>query len=72
MEELHNLTNIKSDKKLLDKEYNNSLKDEYFNKIVTKLKLDKEYLEKSLEILENTTWEDISNYIKMRKSGEIK
>jgi hypothetical protein len=33
---------------------------------------DKEYLEKSLEILENTTWKDISNYVKMRKNGEIK
>ena len=57
MEELHNLTNIKSDKKLLDKEYNNSLKDEYFNKIVTKLKLDKEYLEKYTSLLEESSLE---------------
>ncbi len=57
MEELHNLTNIKSDKKLLDKEYNNSLKNEYFNKIVTKLKLDKEYLEKYTSLLEESSLE---------------
>ena len=57
MEQLHNLTNIKSDKKLLDKEYNNSLKDEYFNKIVSKLKLDKEYLEKYTSLLEESSLE---------------
>ncbi len=57
MEELHNLTNIKSDKKLLDKEYDNSLKDEYFNKIVTKLKLDKAYLEKYTSLLEESSLE---------------
>lgn len=57
MEDLHNLTNIKSDKKLLDKEYNNSLKDECFNKIVTKLKLDKEYLEKYTSLLEESSLE---------------
>ena len=57
MEELHNLTSIKSDKKLLDKEYNNSLKDEYFNKIVSKLKLDKEYLEKYTSLLEESSLE---------------
>lgn len=57
MEELQNLTNIKSDKKLLDKEYDNSLKDEYFNKIVTKLKLDKAYLEKYTSLLEESSLE---------------
>ncbi len=57
MEELHNLTSIKSDKKLLDKEYDNSLKDEYFNKIVTKLKLDKAYLEKYTSLLEESSLE---------------
>ena len=36
---------------------NNSLKDEYFNKIVTKLKLDKEYLEKYTSLLEESSLE---------------
>ena len=34
MESFVNLTSIKKYKKLLDKEYNESMKDEYFNKIV--------------------------------------
>ena len=57
MEEFNNLTNIKTDKKLLDKEYNASLKDEYFNKIVSKLKLDKDYLEKYTSLLEESSLE---------------
>ena len=57
MEDLHNLTNIKSDKVLLDKEFANSMNDEYFNKIVTKLKLGKEYLEKYTSLLEESSIE---------------
>ena len=41
MEELNNLTSIKVDKKLLDKEFDKSMNDEFFSKIVNKLKLDK-------------------------------
>ena len=51
MDSFNSLNNIKSDKEMLDKEYNNSMKDEYFNKIVSKLKLDKEYLEKYTSLI---------------------
>ena len=57
MEEFVNLTNMKSDKKMLDKEYIEGLKDEYFNKIVSKLKLDKEYLEKYTSLIEESSIE---------------
>ena len=57
MEEFDNLTNIKTDKKMLDKEFDNSMKDDYFNKIVSKLKLDKDYLEKYTSLLEESSLE---------------
>ena len=57
MEEFNNLTSIKTDKKLLDKEYNKSMKDEFFSKIVSKLKLDKNYLEKYTSLLEEYSCE---------------
>lgn len=57
MEELHNITNIKTDKKMLDKEYDKAINDEYFSKIVSKLKLDKEYLEKYTSLLEESSLE---------------
>ena len=44
MDFFNNLTNMKSDKSMLDKEYDNSMKDEYFNKIVSDaFSLSKEY-----------------------------
>ena len=55
MDSFNSLNNIKSDKEMLDKEYNNSMKDEYFNKIVSKLKLDKEYLEKYTSLIEESS-----------------
>ena len=57
MQDLKSVTNVKSDKLLLDKEYDNSMKDEYFNKIVSKLKLDKDYLEKYTSLLEESSCE---------------
>ena len=65
MEEFINLTTIKSDKQALDKEYNESLKDEYFNKIVSKLKLDREYLEKYTSLIEESS-------IELRNCSECK
>ena len=50
MEEFINLTTIKSDKQALDKEYNE-------NKIVSKLKLDREYLEKYTSLIEESSLE---------------
>ncbi len=57
MDFFNNLTNMKSDKSMLDKEYDNSMKDEYFNKIVSKLKLDKDYLEKYTSLIEEASCE---------------
>ena len=57
MENINNLTSIKVDKKLLDKEYNKSMNDEFFSKIVSKLKLDKEYLENYTSSLEESSIE---------------
>ena len=57
MEELNNLTSIKVDKKLLDKEFDKSMNDEFFSKIVNKLKLDKEYLENYTSFLEESSLE---------------
>lgn len=57
MKELKSLTDLKSDKEFLDNEYTKSLEDEYFKKIVSKLKLDKEYLEKYTSLLEQSSLE---------------
>ena len=57
MKELKSLTDLKSDKESLDTEYTKSLEDEYFKKIVSKLKLDKEYLEKYTSLLEQSSLE---------------
>lgn len=57
MKELKSLTDLKSDKESLDNEYTKSLEDEYFKKIVSKLKLDKEYLEKYTSLLEQSSLE---------------
>ena len=57
MKELKSLTDLKSDKESLDTEYTKSLDDEYFKKIVSKLKLDKEYLEKYTSLLEQSSLE---------------
>ena len=57
MENLNSLTSIKADKELLDKEFDKSLNDEFFSKIVTKLKLDKEYLENYTSFLEESSLE---------------
>ena len=57
MENLNNLTSIKVDKKLLDKEFDKSMTDEFFNKIVSKLKLGKDYLEKYTSFLEESSLE---------------
>lgn len=57
MKELKSITDLKSDKESLDKEYFKSLEDEYFQKIVSKLKLDKEYLEKYTSLLEQSSLE---------------
>ena len=57
MENINNLTSVKVDKKLLDKEYNKSMNDEFFSKIVSKLKLDKEYLENYTSFLEESSLE---------------
>ena len=57
MKELKSLTDLKSDKEALDNEYTKSLEDEYFKKIVSKLKLDKEYLEKYTSLLEQSSLE---------------
>lgn len=57
MKEFNGLTSIKVDKKSLDKEFDKSMNDEFFSKIVSKLKLDKEYLENYTSFLEESSLE---------------
>lgn len=57
MQSLNSLTNMKADTSLLDKEYKEALKDEYFNKIVSKLKLKDEYLKNYTSLLQESACE---------------
>ena len=57
MEDLKNITTLKENKKELIKEYEQAKKDEYFNKIVSKLKLDKDYLANYTSLLKESSEE---------------
>ena len=57
MEDLKNITTLKENKKELIKEFEQAKKDEYFNKIVSKLKLDKDYLANYTSLLKESSEE---------------
>ena len=57
MEQLKTIKDLKENKETLAKEFNEAKKDEYFNKIVSKLKLKPEYLEKYTSLIEESSLE---------------
>lgn len=57
MKDFKLLTSVVSNKEQLDQEYKNSLKDEYFSKMVSKLNLSRDYLEKYTSLLEESSGE---------------
>ena len=57
MQEFKSLTDIKADNNMLDKEYDKALKDEYFKKIVSKLKLNSDILKNYTSLLEESACE---------------
>ena len=57
MEQLKSITDLKENEKELKKEFEQAKKDEFFDKIVSKLKLNPEYLEKYTSLLKESSSE---------------
>lgn len=57
MQSFKGLTDISPNVDLLDKEYEEALKDEYFNKIASKLKLDRDYLKQYTSLIQTSACE---------------
>ena len=57
MEQLKSITDLKENEKELKKEFEQAKKDEFFDKIVSKLKLDQKYLEKYTSLIEESSLE---------------
>ena len=57
MQEFKSLTDIKADDKMLDKEYDKALTNDYFKKIVSKFKLSKDILKNYTSLLEESACE---------------